>query len=362
MKKVCHITSSHQPRDQRIFLKQCVSLANKGYDVTLINRFESFEEQGVKVVGLGYGARAFGSEKSKFKLAKKALNIVNDCYKKAIEIDADIYQIHDPELLLIVKKLKKKGKIVIFDAHEDYIDRSKFPKLYKAYLKFHSRYLEKIITVTPHLVPKYDEFCKGTIILTNYPCIEIISALDDFENKNVICFAGGVSPQWSHVEITKAIQTLDLRYEICGAASDEYLKNIKACDETNKVNYRGIISASQVVELLQVSRIGMALVKYNKNINWNYGTLGNTKLFEYMRAGLPVICTDLILWNEIIEKYDCGICVPPDNEERLIDAIKYLLENPEIAKQMGENGRRAIKEEFNWGKEVEKLYELYESL
>ena len=38
---------------------------------------------------------------------------------KALELDADIYHLHDPELISIGVKLKKRGKVVIFDAHED---------------------------------------------------------------------------------------------------------------------------------------------------------------------------------------------------------------------------------------------------
>ena len=48
-----------------------------------------------------------------------------DIYKKALEIDADIYHFHDPELLPYGLKLKKKGKSVIFDSHENYSEQIK---------------------------------------------------------------------------------------------------------------------------------------------------------------------------------------------------------------------------------------------
>ena len=47
---------------------------------------------------------------------------------------------------------------------------------------------------------------------------------------------------------------------------------------------------------------------------------------------------------------------------QIADAIRYLLEHPEEARQMGENGRRAVKEEFNWGGEEKKLLALYEDI
>lgn len=92
------------------------------------------------------------------------------------------------------------------------------------------------------------------------------------------------------------------------------------------------------------------------------GTLGNTKIFEYMMVGIPVICTDFILWKQIMDRWDCGICVDPENVDEIAAAISYLLDHPEEARQMGENGRRAVKEEFNWGVEEKKLLALYEEI
>ena len=79
-------------------------------------------------------------------------------------------------------------------------------------------------------------------------------------------------------------------------------------------------------------------------------------------AGLPIICTNFILWREFVERCHCGICVDPENEDEIADAIRYLLDHPDEARQMGENGRRAVKEEFNWGVEEKKLLALYEDV
>ena len=44
MVKVCHMTSAHGEEDVRIFHKECVSLANAGYDVYLVECGESREK------------------------------------------------------------------------------------------------------------------------------------------------------------------------------------------------------------------------------------------------------------------------------------------------------------------------------
>ena len=79
-----------------------------------------------------------------------------------------------------------------------------------------------------------------------------------------------------------------------------------------------------------------------------------------MQIGLPVICTDFLLWEKlIIDKYDCGISVSPNNLDEIVKAMKFLIENKSEAKRMGENGRFAVLNEFNWEKGVEEYLNNY---
>jgi glycosyltransferase involved in cell wall biosynthesis len=86
------------------------------------------------------------------------------------------------------------------------------------------------------------------------------------------------------------------------------------------------------------------------------------KMFEYMSAGIPVIASNFALWRDIIEGNQCGICVDPMNPEAIAAAIDYLIEHPEDAKKMGENGRKAVLEKYNWLMEEKKLINLYKEL
>ena len=51
--KVCHLTSAHDKEDDRIFLKECVSLADNGYEVYLVECGDSYVKSGVNIVGAG---------------------------------------------------------------------------------------------------------------------------------------------------------------------------------------------------------------------------------------------------------------------------------------------------------------------
>jgi glycosyltransferase involved in cell wall biosynthesis len=87
-----------------------------------------------------------------------------------------------------------------------------------------------------------------------------------------------------------------------------------------------------------------------------------TKFFEYMNAGLPVICSDFPVWKDFMETYECGIAVDPNNDEEIKQAIQYLRNHPEEAKQMGENGKKAVQEDLNWKTQEEKLITWYDEL
>lgn len=111
MAKVCHMTNVHGVEDVRIFQKECVSLAKAGYEVYLVERGESYEKNGVHIVGVG----DIPADRRR-RMTEGARKV----YEAARALDADIYHFHDPELLPYGLKLKKAGKKVIFDSHEDY--------------------------------------------------------------------------------------------------------------------------------------------------------------------------------------------------------------------------------------------------
>src|SRR5699024_2123598 len=60
-----------------------------------------------------------------------------------------------------------------------------------------------------------------------------------------------------------------------------------------------------------------------------------TKFFEYMNAGLPIICSNFPIWKKFIKTYQCGIAVDPANDDEIKQALETLRENPDLAIQMG---------------------------
>lgn len=365
MIKVCHMTSAHAPEDTRIFHKECVSLAKAGYDVYLVAHGNSYDKNGVHITGIGdvTGSRL-----------KRMTEVAHRVYQKALSVDADIYHFHDPELLPYGLKLKKKGKKVIFDSHENTLDqiqekpwipnyiRLPMFRCFNWFQKFVCRRLDAVISVSPHICEYFEMFHSRVAMVTNYPDYKETSVLPNLCNRK-LCFAGGISEQWNHEPIISAIERIpDTQYVLLGDGNASYIDHLSSLPGWKQVDYRGKVPHEQVAAILADCSIGTSVLSPSYNTGMKRGTLGNTKIYEQMMAGLPIICTNFNLWKEMVDNYHCGICVDPKNVDEIADAIRYLLDNPEEARRMGENGRRAVKEEFNWSVEEKKLLALYDDI
>jgi glycosyltransferase involved in cell wall biosynthesis len=86
------------------------------------------------------------------------------------------------------------------------------------------------------------------------------------------------------------------------------------------------------------------------------------KLFDYMLVGLPVIASNFPLYREVVEPDRCGLIVDPSKPEEIARAMEYLIDHPDEAREMGERGRKAVLEKYNWDKESERLLQIYDAV
>lgn len=360
--KVAHLSSAHKDRDVRIFHKECSSLAiEETLDVHLI--LADVEERVENEVTIHSVQGAGGSR------MKRMWSTVNNVYKKAIALDADVYHLHDPELLRIALKLKRKGKKVIYDAHED-LPRQILGKDYLKFKKTISRVVERyenrvvrkldaVITATPFIRDRFKLIHPNTIDINNYPMLkEVLTEKVTAEKENKVCFIGGITRIRGIGELVDALEEVDVTCAIAGSFPEDFKSTLTNKEGWKKVQELGFINRDESLKLKAESIAGIVtFLPYPNHINAQ-----PNKIFEYMASGLPVIGSHFNLWKAIIEDNKCGICVDPENPTEIANAIRYIQENPEKAIEMGERGRKQVLEVYNWNVEEGKLRTLYESV
>lgn len=359
---VVHLTSAHPRFDTRIFIKQCTSLA------TIYNTF--------LIVSDGLGDDIVNNviikDIGKFSTrAKRLLYAPYGILQAALILNADVYHIHDPELIPIGMILKRKGKIVIFDAHEDlpkqilskhYIHRllrKPVSAIFKHLEIISCSHFDAIIAATPIIKNKFKQINKVTVDINNYPKLEEFKVPKPIEKVgNQICYVGGLATTRGINEMMQAMLMTknDINLVVAGSFVTKVLQN-KIINHLGwkKVNYLGFVDREIIKETLASSVAGLVVLHPTAS----YQEALPVKMFEYMGSGIPVIASNFTLWRSIIDTIGCGLCVDPLNPSSIAQAIDYLVDNPKIAEEMGDKGQKAVYDRYNWNIEEQKLFNLY---
>lgn len=371
MTQICHVISGYYRTDARVFQRQCKSLKNNGFEVSVLTNDGEPKEiiDGIPI----YSCKKFYNSRIKILLFS-----TKQFYEKAIIIDADIYQLHSPELLPLGKKLKRLGKKVVYDAHEHMpmhiLEKDWIPKPFRLLLsKCVKLYMENILpkfdfTITPHshVLADLKTKVKNIELIANFPLVKKSTnfSFKEYTNRNNrICYTGTVYPYSNQQLLAYALKSINnLKYDIAGYIDEDLLKELESIIPHSKLKFHGRLSFNKLPELYNNSTIGYVLYDYKLNLGYKLGSYGTNKIFEYMEEGLPFICTDYILWKEICDNYHCGIYIPPGDKQKLKEALSFLTENKEEAYKMGQNGKQAVKDVFNWSSEESKYIKIFNSL
>ena len=361
MKRVCHLTSAHPRYDTRIFVKECRSL-RKDYDVTLVVADGLGDEvkEGVRIVDAG---KASGR-------AARMLGTTRKVFEKALMLDAALYHLHDPELLPVGLRLKKAGKKVVFDAHEDlplqirnktYLNplvRRAAAVVAKHFEAYACRRFDAVVAATPFIRDKFLAINLVTVDINNFPIIQELQNSVGFDaRENAVCYVGYITAVRGIREMVRALEhTPECRLLLAGKFQEADVEaEVQGYPAWGKVDFLGFLDRDGIAEVLCRAKAGLVTLHPVPN----YLDALPVKMFEYMAAGVPVIASDFPLWRSIVEDAACGICVDPLDPAAIAGAIRQILHNPEASRIMGENGVRAVRDTYNWHTESQKLLSLY---
>lgn len=360
-KKICHLTSVHTWTDTRILYKECASLAKHGFEVHLV--VANQQDPSHPLVRIHNVDQPAGNR------LLRAWKTTEAVFQKALEIDADLYHFHDPELILTGWRLKRMGKKVIYDSHEHFPNQLRtkkyLPPFIRPLLSTLADWVEKkmvgrfdaVITVLESLQERFLPYNPATVVVKNYASLE---TMEEREKTRDATYVGIINEIRGIGSLMDALEMPgDWKLTLVGNFESASLEtSLRRRKGWGRVDFQGYQQRPDVARILSESRIGIVTLlddpKHRESLP--------TKLFEYMSASIPVVCSHIPKWQEIVDGAGCGLCVDPSDPGQIAEAVTWLLSHPAEARAMGARGRQAMETTFNWETEEQKLVGLYEKL
>ena len=366
---ICHVTSVHIPLDGRIFFHECVS-ASEFYDVTLVCRDDGPERDrdGVRILP---AASRLGGRVGRIR-SRAAL------VRAAEALGADVYHFHDPELLGPMAALRRRtGRPVVYDMHEHYPLtvrlRSWIPRPFRplaAWLveRFERHYVPRfdgLVVADDMLLAAWDAGGRQVVCLRNYPPLRLFKpATRTADRRPTMIYVGSISRARGFDDMIEAARQVcravpNCRLVLVGTPTEDAGERLVriAEEEPDLIEVRGPVPYDQLPAVLAEADVGLSLLsdhdKYRVNVP--------TKVFDYMAAGIPYVSSDFPPLRSITGGVGGSLVLPGDTVAAASAIAEFLLD-PDRAKSIGSQGRRAVEERINWESQHGALQSLYQAL
>lgn len=308
--------------------------------------------------------------------------------QKCLRSRFDVVHCSDLDTLipgLIAAKLRRSK--LIFDAHELYpfLFSARFSvpirvvmaKILQFFERFLCSFVDQIITTCDYLRLWYERCGVPVTVLYNCPSVPFLEQCksnfvsnDIFEEKSKIVHIGAINKMRGVDKIPDCLAIVrqkfrDVLFLNVGGLfpPGDYVESLWQAIEEKELRDNfvatGWVDHSDIPRYLTDCSVGVILYQprsFNSVIN-----LPN-KLFEYMAARIPVVASKFVSIGKIVDGEKCGLLVDPTDPEDIASKILYLFENPEEARKMGRNGRKAVEEKYNWDMMEKRLLEAYRNL
>ena len=91
----------------------------------------------------------------------------------------------------------------------------------------------------------------------------------------------------------------------------------------------------------------------------NQGEAFGLVLLEAMACAKPIIASNLPGVRSVFKNGKHGLLAQPDNVDDLVDKLKIILSDKELARKMGQYGRELAESKYTWDKVGKRLNEIY---
>jgi glycosyltransferase involved in cell wall biosynthesis len=371
--KICHFSSVHSIIDTRVFYRECVSTAIY-FDVTLIaiGNF-SGNKNGVKIIGIN---------KPKTRI-ERAFGTIFKVFYLALKVDANIYHIHDAEMLPFGLLLSILGKKVIYDIHENtkqdillkpWIPKSKLiASFYDSLLKFSNNYLHYIpVVANPSFLPIFHVNPNQYTVIQNFAdyqqMLKYKVSNRDILPGNHIFYVGMIKDMYYDINVLiNALNSLKnngkIYYLHCvgyfGSRTDNgFESNPNYLNVKNQIHFYGYLDFDTAYKISMQCKVGICLKNQPESMLVSH----ERKFFEYISISLPSVFCNSKIYTDVLNKYQIGIAVNLANSNEIALAIEKLFEETEFYKNCLLSCGQAAHNEYNWEFEALKLIQLYNKL
>jgi glycosyltransferase involved in cell wall biosynthesis len=360
---IVHATTAHPASDVRIAVRECATLSEAGFRVSLIAQGEpSQHSMASNVVVVPLASRS-GRAGRAIKGGFAVLRTVK-------RMRPDLVHLHDPELIPLLLPLRAFGTVAVYDAHEDLpaqiVSKTWIPRSVRPAATFAARALvraagltaDAIVAATPQIASTFPS--RKTVVVRNYPRLDTdATATAPSGRDSVAIYVGAVTEDRGSIVLARAAERLpDGCIVVAGPMSESHGAELADEPGWSRISYLGRLDHADVLKIEQTALVGIVTLKPTPA----YVQSLPTKLFEYMAAGLAVVASDFGTWSEIVRETDCGVLVDPTDAEAVGAAIAGLLADPVEALRMGDRGRDAAQRKYSWAAEASTLLQMYDRL
>lgn len=310
----------------------------------------------------------------------------------------EILHVHDlPYALPVIIFAKIFRRKVVFDMHEHYVGlyaheraigrfreevsvRSRLGRLWVLYTRLSELLACKLATAVIVVVKENAErlirlgISKAKIVVvSNTVDVERLKGLEKkkprklLENKFIVSYVGGFGHFRGIDTLIKALPIIvqkepSIHLLVVGGRSPTERRNLETLSEQlgvrEHVTFTGWVSFEKAMEYMRVS--DLSAIPYHITPLTN-ATVPH-KIFQAMYLKKPVLVSDVKPLKRIVEETGCGSIFQAGNHTQLANNILKLVGNPKLMEEMGEKGRKAIKNKYNWSVDGKKLLQLYSEL
>lgn len=286
----------------------------------------------------------------------------------------DVLTANDLDTLLptfLVGKIKNRK--VVYDSHEYYcnmitvINKPMTRRIWRWIEKFCFSRLKFVTTVSNSIALEYKkEYGVDVKVVRNIPpaftppVSETRKSLHLPEDKMIVIMQGNhICPNRGAEELLEAMPFVDSKAVLLFVGSGDLIHFLKQRASELKIEERVLfvdrVSPEKLFSYTSLSDIGVSL---GKNVSFNhYYSLPN-KIFEYIKAGIPVITSDFPERAAIIQQYGVGATIKGLSTEIIAEVINGMVNNQEQYQLYKNNCIHAAKK-LTWENEELVLEEIY---